>query len=378
VSDSTLRRIGEAARAATDGEAEYRRLVSRMGIAPLMGRVMEDPALVPSQSEKIFLRLRDRNLIDVASEMSSVFTRSGVDHFFFKGVALIGTVYRLGERDISDIDVFVRPQHRDAVDRLLAQMEFCAAPDHEQSGPEEMRSTLAYSRRSRTDPEEVLVDVHWSLDPLDRLLPRSREALPLSLWAGVFTSGHLRVPDPLDHIALVAHHLVRSDYLHLRGLIDLALLVGNLDEENARGVLGRCRALGCGRPCQVLFSTLCDDLGMNHTEVFGLPPATKLAESLSLPVWLRWWSGVDDDGHAEITAQRIVRRVRSLGFAALPGILSDAIWPPRMFLRWRWPGLTPGGRRRAHVRQIISKVVARPRVNRYLLTWYLIPILFPA
>jgi hypothetical protein len=357
VLEAAARRVAAVARDVTVDEGEYRRLVIRMGIAPLVGRVTGDNSLCPSDSETTFLRLRDRNLLDISRDLSGKLEAAGVDHFFFKGVALIDRFYRLGDRGISDIDLFVRPSQRAVANGVLEDLGFVAAPDREQSGPAGMRTTIGYARWVASDPEGVQVDLHWAVDPLDRLLPRDRYPLATGFFERSEMHEGRRLPSVPDHVALVTHHLIRSDYLHVRGIVDLVLLLAGLDEIQFYEALGRCRDLGCGRASRALFASLLRDFSIPRLAVVPTIPG-KMSRLLALNNWLGWWFRVEDAEHGAVTPRRIRIRIKSMGFRALPWLMRDAVLPPSSFLDWRWPGLSPAAQRVAHAKQLVSKVVA--------------------
>lgn len=129
-----------------------------------------------------------------------------------KGAALLaGGVYGPGERQMTDIDILVRPSDEQAFDALLKGLGF-----------EQMEgSSQAYSRRAGPSAPPVLIDLHTVLRQ-----ERDTEAL----WhRSARMREEMRAPalgleDQFLHLA--SHPLLHHGRLEARNIADLARLLG--------------------------------------------------------------------------------------------------------------------------------------------------------
>lgn len=349
--------VGErftSALANTCDEESFETVALRTGLGPMIARI--SGRFVIPEDELLFRRLRDRLLVEAAQELSAALGAGGVPHFFFKGVALIDVCYGLGERDLADIDLFVRPGHRAKAVSIVRGLGYESIADSLQAGPVELRSAETMLREPDRALEAQQVDLHWSLDPLDRLLPRGDRTLPEEFWRLQRNSNTLPVPPPGFHAALIVHHLVRSDYLHLRGIVDLARLVEGAPELSPDDLDEAAGMVRCRQAWRAMRLVLARDLGVgtNRERYSGNHALDRI---LRLDDWLRWWCRVPESEHAAISRRRLGMRIRSVGLTAVPGLLADVVFPPASFLSWRWPNVTVGRRLLLHYSQITRKIM---------------------
>lgn len=337
-----------------------RTFVERLGVEGLLRRV---GALAPDpgwEARRQAGRLHAALLLERADAISNSFRARALPHLFMKGAALADSLYPLGERLFSDVDVHVPPARRAEALEALAQLGFTPIADREQAGPPALRSTLALTAPAEPPLSEVTVDLHWAVDPVDRLLPRGDHPLPECVWRGVETGGARNVPAPAHHAALLAHHLVHADLLHVRGLVDLALIVPLFSDEQATEYLATCAALGVGRFGRAVARLIARDLGASIATPFEAPDAPAdppFMRGFTVERWLQLMAESDPADKERITLARTRRRISLIDRPRFWTVTADAWWPPDAFLEWRWG--RPLWRARArHARQVIRKVVS--------------------
>lgn len=307
--------------------------------------------------------LRAGVLREAAAEISQVLSEHDIPHFFFKGVALLGDVYRPGDRDIGDIDLFVEAAGRDDVLARLRTLGYRAIPDRDQSGAPPLRAGLIVERAGlRGEVESASVDLHWALPPVARLLPRSDGGLPPLLWAAVRRGPGLPVPGDEHHAALLVHHLVHHDLLHLRSLVDFVMLWQRLPPPAAAAADSLAGEFGVQRVLRALASGVERDLGITRPQSVEPAPrdwrGRRLAALLRLPTWLAWAGLAPRREHAMITGSRFRRRVLLVDrMTDVWSLAQDALVPPGAHLAWRWPtARSPVAAWLAHMRSVMAKI----------------------
>jgi hypothetical protein len=319
------------------------RLADDFGIGGYVRRQQRgDPATVESGAAELMRRLQDRLLLDAAAEVSQGLGALTIPHFFAKGVALLHRVYRLGDRELADIDLYVHRSAARLAVQTLEELGFRAIPLALQSGPAALRPGVVLAREGYSEAQGVTLDVHWGIEPVDRLLPRANIPIPDAVWDRLVCGADLPVPTSGHHAALVVYHLVHHDLLHVRGLLDLALLWRDLEPEDLSALSELARALGVERALRALALVLARDLGLPRPESIG-PPASdwrgrRLTRLLVLHRWLAWAGAAGEREPGEITPRRVGRRLLLLDAAWRAAlVLGDVLAPPRAHLRWRWP-----------------------------------------
>ncbi|MEE8191442.1 MAG: nucleotidyltransferase family protein [Gemmatimonadales bacterium] len=318
------------------------------------------------RDEQLVRKLHERLMLDAAGAASAALADGGVPHFFARGAALCGMLYRPGDRELVDLDLFVSPAHAGRAQDLLTGMGYVALPSSEQCGPASLRSSVNLERQGgRSAFEAIAIDLHWGLEPVNRLLPRPGTTIPTSVWDGLVSAGNLPAPSPAQHAALLAHHLAHHDLLHVRGMLDLALLRADGWTGDGSAYEACARELGVLRAARALHRVLVEQFGFEPIEGVRPPPATvrarRLNGALQLERWFAWAGVAEDDEHTRITPRRIGRRMLLLDHVSDARFLAaDALFPPREHLRWRWPehGSSAAAWRR-HVRQLAGKLFAR-------------------
>ncbi len=319
-----------------------------------------------SRDESLARRFHERLMLDAATELSAALTSRGVPHFFVRGIALVGTVYAPGDREMADLDLFVRSEAVLRARETLADLGYSELPAEEQDGPAALRSKVSLAREPGPSAvEAVAVDLHWAVEPVNRLLPRPGTALPASVWDGVQLGATLPAPAPAHHAALLVHHLVHHDLLHVRGVLDLALLRHDSwtsDGAAYEDVAGR---LGVLRAARFLHAVLIRAFGYAPVPGVELAPrdwrGRQLERALALDRWLVWAGSAAEGEHVTITLRRMRRRLLLLDRVVDARLLvADVVLPPREHLRWRWPGEPSAGAAwRRHLQQVAGKALGR-------------------
>jgi hypothetical protein len=335
----------DAAAARLGDESEHRvaRLATRFGFGGFVRRVTSLDESTPHDPERLLQRLRQHVLSDAAAELSHALTSAGVPHFFTKGIALLGDVYRPGDREMADIDLYVRPDLRDGALQTVRALGYGEDPDDLQSGPAALRVGVALHRAAAENAlERLALDVHWGVAPVDRLLPRSDMLLPEIVWNKLSNNGALPVPCDPHHAVLLVHHLVHHDLLHVRGLLDLALIWRRQDEQMGEAARELAASLGVQRALRGLAAVLERDLALPRPR--GVEPlesgwrSRRLGKMLHLPEWFVLAAAANEAEHAKITPRRFGRRLVTIDrLAGALRLVRDVVLPPAEHLGWRWP-----------------------------------------
>ncbi|MDH5643751.1 MAG: nucleotidyltransferase family protein [Gemmatimonadota bacterium] len=336
-------------------------LADRLGVGGYMRRLIAGET---DGAERKFRSLKNTIIKDGASRISEILTEGGIRHFFFKGAALVGEVYETGDRDLEDVDLHVHPDDRVSALELLTAKGCRPDPESEQAGPPELRATLSLSMPlGQSELERVWVDVHWAVEPLSHLLPRSDLELPSVVWAEVARSGGLPAPSRSHHAVLLMQHLAHHDFLHLRGVVDVALLWQDLLSDHASAA-GLARQIGFEKPAVSISAWLNRILGLEGPEMWRREwrrlRVKKFSHGLSFSDLCVQRAARSEDDFQRINRDRIKTRLKLLGPGALPGLLQDVVFPPQSFIRWRWPKssvLIPG--RVLHFRQVLAKILGK-------------------
>jgi hypothetical protein len=359
--------LDSAARVGGDvEEGSALRLATRLGIGRFVRfRTGERTDTSEPDGERILVGLEQSFVKEAAEELSATLTGRGIQHFFVKGMAIADRLYGTGEREMADIDLHVAPAAQQAVREVLEDLGYYIPPDEEQSGPAALRSGLFAGRCGGSSPlESVGLDLAWGLDPVVRLLPRPDRHVPQQVWDSLDLSGTLPVPKDAHHVVLLIHHLVHHDMLHFKGLVDLALMWPNVSEEASPDIEVLAKQLGVWRATRLLASVLHSDFGVSLVPA-GPTPADwrgKRARRMLDPVrWCTWASNATDAEFAEINMNRIRRRLVLLdSLLDAPGLLADAVIPPREYLKWRWPEARSSLEAQwFHMARVAGKLVAR-------------------
>lgn len=356
------RRFYEAARvAARDGakEGDVEQLLIRIGLLGLVARLVPESQLDPESPMLRMQKLYHVLLHERALELGDALRRANVRHFFAKGVALLGSTYRPGDRFLADMDLYVFPAGRSAAVEVTRGLGYGELPDEQQAGPPELRSTLAMQHMSSAEIEQVIVDLHWTLDPVERLLPRRDRPLPDLMWDAVDDSGDLALPHPEHHAAILVHHLVHSDLLHVRSLLDLALVLDEFSKGGGGEYLTLCRQLRIGNLAARLVEVLQREFGV---EIDGAtrPPAgsrSRFLRKLDLERWLAMVARAHPDDDSAITVQRIRRRLQLVDGGGAKTLWQDLFAPPAEFLEWRWKDTSVMRTGAKHYRQLLRKAI---------------------
>lgn len=364
VADRFTQLLGRAARRlGIAGEDAVITLARQFGIGGYVARHVYGDNSEAYRAETRARRLLESVMLKQATDVSSVLTKSDITHFFLKGVVVARWLYEPGERHFVDLDLCIPPEQRGPAMDALAAVDYEALPETTQGGPAALRPGVVLVRRlARTAMEAVNLDVRWGVEPIERLLPRSDTPMPDAVWGRLTRVGSLPSPDPAHHAALLLHHLVHHDLLHIRSLLDFILLLQRLPA-HAGGEFERIAGqLGVLRAARAVSAALRRDLGVETGPGVGPAPrdlrGRRLEKMLRLEGWLVWAGAATAQEHVAVTPRRILRRTLLLDrIGSARKLLADAVWPPSEFVRWRWPEAGSMGRARAkHLTSAMRKI----------------------
>lgn len=209
--------------------------------------------------------LRNALLLEEAAALSAALRAVGVEHRFFKGIALLGTSYPdLGTRALSDLDLLVHPHALTPTFAVLREREYHSAY------PEPMGRARQYGEvewvAQGAWPEHVRprVDLH-TLSDYTRSHPAADALASLDalLWRGKRLSPRgLPAPAREEHLVVLLLHAAKhiAEVFAAKWYWDLHCLIGDGDLawEQVRRDLGDYRAGGAG---WLLLNALRRDLG---------------------------------------------------------------------------------------------------------------------
>lgn len=295
-----------------------------------------------------------------ARDLSAALRGAGVQHFFFKGIALLGRFYRLDDRRLDDVDLMVDLAGRNEAMAVLHAHGYADLAEPGVWGPASLRPGTTMYRvdpvTGERDEHAPLLDLHWGLEPVSTMLPDDGITLPSTFWARVEMDQRLPVPPDEFHAALILHHLVRHDLLHIRGLFDLALLWEALPREAGARLTELARHLGVGRALSVIGRILVDDLFLFPIRGVRLGAGDWRARTalrrLRLRDWLGWAGrhAADRRHHVTVTRSLAWRRFLLADAPDVGQLTTELFRPSPEYLGWRWPeARAPGQAWRQHL-----------------------------
>jgi hypothetical protein len=284
-----------------------------------------------------------------ARAVSRALAEAGVRHCFFKGVTLFGRFYRLDERQLADIDLLVPLDH---YAEALATIQGLGYADLRTSGtwvPATRRPGVTLYRADADPGEaEILIDLHWGLESLATVLPDEELMLPPTVWAGVEPERGLPTLNDEHHAAVVLHHLVRHDMLHIRGLLDFVLLWQAIPKDGGQMLADLARSLGVERALRVVGRVMVDELLLYPLRGVPLHPrdwrGRVALRQLRLRPWLAWAARqvTRRAPHVTVTRSLLWRRFLLADRPRVGRLIRDLVAPPREYLEWRWPDAEGG------------------------------------
>ncbi len=295
-----------------------------------------------------------------ARDLSAALRDAGVPHCFFKGIALIGRFYRLDDRRLDDIDLLVDLAARNSAIAVLHAHGYADLNEPGTWGPASERPGITMYRvdlaTGERDPHAPLMDLHWALESVSTLLPFGGVTLPSAFWARVEMDQRLPIPPDEYHAALVLHHLVRHDLLHVRGLLDFALLWETLPRDAGARLTDLAGRLGVGRALGLVGRSLVDDLLLFPLRGVRLGArdwrGRAALRGLRLRDWLAWAGRRADDRQHHVTVTRSLawRRFLLADAPKTGQLIRELVTPAPEYLSWRWPeARAPGQAWRRHL-----------------------------
>jgi hypothetical protein len=294
-----------------------------------------------------------------AREVSRELEAERVQHCFFKGIALLGRFYQLDDRRLDDIDLLVEFRQRNAALAVLHARGYAELGEARAWAPAANRPGVTMCRldpaTGERDEEAPFLDVHWGLEPLSNLLPVEALTLPPGVWARVTVEHRVPILPDEYHAALILHHLVRHDLLHIRGLLDFALLWDAMPRDGGSELTKLAARLGVSRALGIVGRVVVDDLMLFPLRGIRLGAqdwrGKRAQKQLRLRDWLAWAARTASDRRHHVTLKRSIAWRRFL-LADVPRggrLFREVVTPPPEYLRWRWPTVPPGAAWRRHV-----------------------------
>jgi Uncharacterised nucleotidyltransferase len=290
---------------------------------------------------------RGAQLRKEARDLSQALRDAGVDHFFFKGIALLGRFYRLDDRRLDDVDLMVPVQQRNTALAVLHAHGYADLGDAGVWGPATLRPGVTMYRvdpaTGERDARLPLMDLHWGLEPVTAMLPSEGISLPSTVFAAVEMEQRLPLLADEYHAALVLHHLVRHDLVHIRSLLDLALLWEGLPRTAGARLTEMARRLGVARALSVIGRVLVDDLLLFPLRGVQLGTRDWRGRAALRGLRMRDWlvraarHAPDTRSHVTVTRSLAWRRYLLADTPRTSQLLGELLRPPREYLRWRWP-----------------------------------------
>jgi len=324
-------------------------LAGRFGVRQFIQRHLEggDAPDAEEQAPKDSKWLeRGARLRKEARSVSRGLAEAGVRHCFFKGISLLGRFYRLDERQLADIDLLVDIDH---YNEALAAIHGLGFTELRHSGvwvPAARRPGVTLHRADLDEDErdqDVLVDLHWGLESLATVLPDEELILPPTVWASVEKSRGLPTLHDEHHAALVLHHLVRHDMLHIRGLLDFMLLWQAIPNQGGKLMTELAGQLGVERALRVVGRVMVDELLLYPLRGVPLGPpdwrGRVALRKLRLKPWLAWAArnATPRASHMTVSRSLLWRRYLMADAPRLGRLIRELVAPPREYLAWRWP-----------------------------------------
>lgn len=347
VNERLYRALTEVARGMNlRGEDPGLELAGRFGVRRFIARHLEGgdaaEALEEPPQSGPWLE-RGARLRKEARALSRSLNEAGIRHFFFKGIALLGRFYRLDERQLADIDLIV---DLDQYGEALAAIHGLGYSQLRTSGvwvPAARRPGVTLHRVDLEEEESdanVLIDLHWGLESLATVLPDEELILPPAVWAGVGQERGLPTPSDEHHAALVLHHLVRHDMLHIRGLLDFVLLWQAIPNQDGRQLADLAKMLGVERALRMIGRVMVDELLLYPLR--GVPLGSQdwrgrtALRRLRLKPWLTWAAHrlTQRAQHMTVTRSLLWRRFLLADAPRTGRLVRELVAPPREYLEW--------------------------------------------
>jgi hypothetical protein len=294
-----------------------------------------------------------------ARDLSAALEGAHIYHCFFKGIALIGRFYRIDDRRLDDIDLLVGEGDRNATLALLHAQGYSDLVEPGVWGPATDRPGVTMyqvdPQTGERDAAAPLLDLHWGLESVTTVLPGNAVAVPNAVLAKAQMEHRLPILPDEYHAALVLHHLVRHDLLHVRGLLDLALLWEALPRDGGRQLTDLAQRLGVSRALGIIGRVLVDDLHLYPLRGVRLGAADwrgrRMLRRIRMGDWVAWAARHvgEKPRHVTLTRSLSWRRFLLADAPRAGQLLGELLRPPPEYLRWRWPKASASTAWRRHL-----------------------------
>jgi len=291
-------------------ETVFLELVHREGLAPVVlsvegGTQSANAELSPFVLDGLKEQKQDQQLDSLLLSSALVRTlraleRAGVAAVPFKGPTLAYTYYGdISLRSYGDVDILVPRERMLHAKQVLLQMGY--EPEHELTEAEEQHyldQRLAYAF---LHPETlVCIELHWSVLPVHNGSTLPAELLWQRHRRAAFQEEQVRALDPALLAVYLCAHAAKHRWAKLKWLIDLALLLATLTQDERREVHRLAQALGFARVVGVGLCLLRDVLAVSPPPPLDALVRDAGAQTLAAEVQDRWL--FDDLGEGPFAA----------------------------------------------------------------------------
>ena len=341
--------------------ADAAEVADELGIRGILSRLVSSRIPPASEAERVYELLWDETLLEARADIDRLLGARAIPYLMFKGGALLGEQYRLGDVWMVDLDVLVPLE---AHERAAAAFEAEGWPKKDPVGGPLMPGApgAVFARPLGGDAISALdVDVHWRVAPVERVFPWRGKPLPDDVWRSAVRSGSAPVPRTGHHAAMLVHHLVRHDLVHFRSVFDVVQLwPALLAPEESTAFASLAARFGVSRAAGWLCRALENDLRLEALGPQGPRAPSAAPRSLRSVLSLVGLALDASDRDIEaMTFSRGLRRLRTVDrpLGAARTLLIDALAPPDEYLRWRWPGTWAPVRRFNHLTRLLGRLI---------------------
>lgn len=332
--------------------AQAGRNIARSGAAGLIPEPYRSEfAQAPKQAAAMNM------LLDAARrEIASAASDRGVPFIVLKGMSMLGRIYDFDERRLSDIDLFIKAEDREAFGEIMSALGYSEEEAGRAGLPGGRAGEIKFHKTVAS--ATVSVEAHWDAAP-EAAISNAFPLPPDVLWADTRRACSICEPagqlslSPEGELLFAIHHLAaRHSFARLMWFLDIHYLLmeyaGALDPEL---LLQRLADSGLRKAACFISRFIDTFFDTAAPAPFGGEPGRANPAS-----------GILDSLIIDSLCGGPVKRS-----GILPGLFADSptpyfsgyLFPPRDFLASRYPGV-PGPLLRAHrLAEMLGKLMGR-------------------
>ncbi len=275
---------------------------ARHGLTPLLYKMIADydaaggiPPNIHNSLQKGYLAslMRNQNFYRLVNPLLDTFSAAGIPVMLLKGTALCLTVYEdMALRPFGDVDILVKKEHVKQGQQFMDTLGYSLITNNYFPIPDERNDELGCEWSYHTNGN--VVELHWDL--VTRIAPfrvdietywKSARKVELDGQTALIMS-------PAGQLLHLCLHQYKHHWMHLRDLVDVALIIesysGEIDwdelaREARRQGLGRCVYYTVMLTHQVLGTNIdeipmADILGRSRPNVLALGLKDMIADNI--------------------------------------------------------------------------------------------------